>query len=137
MYRSEVSLVQPGKSTDRPAGDKVTRVELCKSRMQYLFFLAVGFIGLECSAMCPRRRISYARACMRLFVACVHLVNCSARCLTVSALLCVVPVRQTAPRELPSLQEQAVRAERQWQPQRTIQQLQCVQCKCYTYDFER
>lgn len=79
MYRSEVSLVQPGKSTDRPTGDKVTRVELCKSRMQSFFSLAVSFIGLKCSAMCPRRRISYARACVRLSVACVHLVNCSAR----------------------------------------------------------
>lgn len=42
-----------------------------------------------------------------------------------------VSVRQTASRELPSLQEQAVRAEQQRQPEGTVQQLQCVQRKCH------
>lgn len=81
MYRSEVSLVQPGKSTDRPAGrrqNNASRIMQIANAVSF-FFLAVGFIGLKCSAMCPRRRISYARACVRLSVACVHLVNCSAR----------------------------------------------------------
>lgn len=136
MYRSEVSLVQPGKSTDRPAGDKVTRVELCKSRMQSFFLLLLA-LSASNVPRCARgvESVMRARACVCPSRACISSIV--APVLTVSALLCVVPVRQTAPRELPSLQEQAVRAERQWQPQRTIQQLQCVQCKCYMYDFER
>lgn len=75
----------------------------------FFFFLHSFALSASDVTMRPERRIA-ARFAHR-----AHLANCNARALTMSASLCV-PVRQTAPRELPSLQEQAVRAERRRQP---------------------
>lgn len=137
MYRSEVSLVQLGNTRiDWPATKERVYNYVNRGCSLFIFFSAVGFLSVSNVLRCARSVESVmrrARACICPSRACISSIV--VRALTVFTLLCVVPVRQTAPRELPSLQEQAVRAERQWQPQRTVQQLQCVQCKCYMYDF--
>lgn len=88
MYRSEVSLVQLGDTrelTDRPTGryydDKVTRVELCKSRIQFIFFF---FPSLALSASnvprCARSVESVICARVHSFVACISSIVVLARC---------------------------------------------------------